>query len=506
MASLGYTHRRLVNMLGAERVARGEMERLIHSHDFAAIPKPAYLNFQLVPDFVVLPKTAEEVCRLVELSKETGLPLVPRGGGTGFCGGGVANRGGILVDFRQMRKVSKADPATRTITAEAGATWKDVHDAAWRSGAYVPYVPNFALSSTVGGLLNSGGVGVGAYKYGSVRENLVSAEVVLPDGSLLRTGPEKLDVGTAFANLGPLFVGAEGTLGLTTRATLRVYPKPEEIRPLAYSFPSLGEAKEAVGRLVESDLVPFHVSLMDEHHMLFLKALDGRGPGRVALMSACLDGPKDENADDEKALDAIVAAAGGTKLPAADAKGWWDARFYQFPIRRLAGGLVISEAIVPTHRLADCVRGVRRTADRLKIQSALHLSLVDRGSMLVRPYFLADETAVGFPFRLAFIKRFADLALELRGHPLGSGLFLAFNLPRMHGANARKMRYLKRALDPDLRFNPGKTVDMWGKQDLPLLGPARMPPEIVRFGLEALGALRRLGPRDDFTKRRLEEH
>src|SRR3990172_4856041 len=87
MAKLGYSYRRLVNLLGPERVARGEMERLIHSHDFAAVPKPAYLNFQLVPDFVVLPKTAEEVVRIVELSKETGLPLVPRGGGTGVCGG-----------------------------------------------------------------------------------------------------------------------------------------------------------------------------------------------------------------------------------------------------------------------------------------------------------------------------------------------------------------------------------------------------------------------------------
>src|SRR3970040_632764 len=143
MAKLGYSYRRLVNLLGPERVARGEMERLIHSHDFAAVPKPAYLNFKLVPDFVVLPRTAEEVSRIVQFAIEADTPVVPRGGGTGFYGGGVASRGGILIDFRQMRRVSKPDAGTRTISAEAGATWKQVADAAKNDGWYLPYVPNF---------------------------------------------------------------------------------------------------------------------------------------------------------------------------------------------------------------------------------------------------------------------------------------------------------------------------------------------------------------------------
>jgi len=505
MAKLGYSYRRLVNLLGPERVARGEMERLIHSHDFAAVPKPAYLNFQLVPDFVVLPKTAEEVVRIVKFANEAEFPIVARGGGTGFYGAGVANRGGILVDFRQMRRVAKPDMATRTISAEAGATWKQVADAAWNGGAYLPYVPNLAPASTVGGWINGGGVGIGSYKYGGARENLLSADLVLPDGSLLRTGSDKLDLGTQFANLGPFLFGSEGTLALVTRATLRVYPKPEEVRPLAWTFPSIRQAHEVVSKLVDSDVVPLHVSLMDENHVLFLQALDGRGPGRRAVLSVALDGPKDENAEDEKFLDALATAAKGTKVPPAEAKDWWEARFYQYPIRRLANGLVITEGLVPTYRLGETVEGVRRLTKKLKLNSALHLSLVDRGTLLVRPYFLADENSITFPTRLAFIKDFADLCLDLRGHPLGSGLYLAFNLPRMHGVNARKMRYLKRALDPSQRFNPGKTVEMWAKLDLPLLGPAKMPPELVRLGLTVAGGLRRILPRDTYTRGKTEE-
>jgi len=117
MPALGYSYRRLVNLLGAERVARGGMERLIHSHDFAAVPKPGYLNFGLVPDFVVLPKTPEEVSRIVQYSVESELPIVPRGGATGFYGGGVPCRGGILVDFRQMRRIAKPDAARWAVPA-----------------------------------------------------------------------------------------------------------------------------------------------------------------------------------------------------------------------------------------------------------------------------------------------------------------------------------------------------------------------------------------------------
>jgi len=504
MPALGYSYRRLVNLLGPERVARGTMERLIHSHDFASVPKPAYVNFGLVPDFVVLPKTPEEVSRIVQYSIESELPIVPRGGATGFYGGGVPARGGILVDFRQMRRIAKPDMATRTVTAEAGATWAELYDVAWRAGLYLPYQPNLAPASTVGGFLNSGIAGVGSYKYGSARENLVSCDLVLEDGSFLRSGMEKLDVGTAFANLSPFVVGSEGTLFLVTKATLRLYPKPEEIRPVAYTFPAIDGARVAVRALVDSDIVPNHVALMDETHLQWLKALDGRGPGKLAVMSAALDGPKDEVIDDEKALDALVAESGGTKLPLDEAKDWWKARFYQYPTRRLANGLVVTEAIVPTHRLGDVIAGVRHISDRMKIQTAMHLSLVDRGSALVRPYFLVDETSPFLPLRLGFVKRFADLALDVRGHPLGSGLFLVFNMTKMHGVNHRKMKYLKRALDPRNGINPGKTVEMWAKQDLPLLGPLKMPTEVVRGGLEVAASLRRLSPfRDDHIKRRL---
>src|SRR5207249_2690217 len=116
MASLDYAYRRLVNTLGPERVARSEFERMVYSHDFASLPKIALLQWKLYPDFVALPQTTEEVAALVKLSDESLLQITPRGGGTGWYGGSVPNRGGVLIDMRKMNHIVKFDPDGRTVT------------------------------------------------------------------------------------------------------------------------------------------------------------------------------------------------------------------------------------------------------------------------------------------------------------------------------------------------------------------------------------------------------
>ncbi|HEV8595036.1 MAG TPA: FAD-binding oxidoreductase, partial [Thermoplasmata archaeon] len=211
---LDYTYRRLVNVLGPDRVRREPFETFVYSHDFAAIPKPAAFQFKFEPDFVVLPRTTEEVIRLVRIQKEVGLPLVPRGGGTGLYGGAVPNRGGILVDFRKMNRVIKIDAAARTMIVEAGCTWQEAYDRAWAAGLFLPVYPHFAKGSTIGGWINSGGVGIGSMKYGTSRDLVLNLEVVLADGTAVQTGSDRIDLGTSHANLGPLIWGSEGTLGL----------------------------------------------------------------------------------------------------------------------------------------------------------------------------------------------------------------------------------------------------------------------------------------------------
>src|SRR5207302_1064393 len=154
MASLDYAYRRLVNTLGPERVARSEFERMVYSHDFASLPKIALLQWRLYPDFVALPQTTEEVAGVVKLSDESLLQITPRGGGTGWCGGSVPNRGGVLIDMRKMNHILGIDPDGRTVSVETGVSWKDVEDFVEAKGFALPNVPLNAIGGA-GGLLQA---------------------------------------------------------------------------------------------------------------------------------------------------------------------------------------------------------------------------------------------------------------------------------------------------------------------------------------------------------------
>ncbi len=485
---LDYTYRRLVNVLGPDRVRREPFETFLYSHDFAAIPKAASFQFKFEPDFVVLPRTTEEVIRLVRMQEEVGLPLVPRGGGTGLYGGSVPNRGGILVDFRKMNRVVKIDAASRTMIVEAGCTWQDAYDRAWAAGLFLPAYPQFGLGSTIGGWINSGGVGIGSMKYGTARDLLLNLEVVLADGTVVQTGSDRLDLGASHVNLGPLIWGSEGTLGLVTRATLRLYPRPDEIRPLAYSFATIEDSVPAVRDLAALPVTPYHVSLMDPSHLEFLKAVRHEAPEPSGILVVALEGTKDEVNEGEKLVDAAMRKEGGGKLAAETAKRLWDDREYQYPTRRISRGLVICEGIVPLNRFRDALDTTRALKKGMKMEVGIHAAMVDANSVALTPYVLDDETGIGSPFRLGFVVKFRDIVMKYDGHPMGVGLFMVFNVPTMHGNAHRFFPAIKEALDPEDRINVGKMHQIRTRFNFP--GLRRIPLTIAALPLRVLGALK----------------
>src|SRR3989442_5216500 len=336
MASLDYAYRRLVNTLGPERVARYEFDRMVYSHDFASLPKVALLQWKLYPDFVALPQTTEEVAALVKLSDESLLQITPRGGGTGWCGGSVPNRGGVLIDMRKMNRILALDSDGRTVTTEAGVTWKDLEDFVESKGFALPFVPTNAVGSTVGGAINSGSTGFGGLRGGRLRDVIANLEVVLPDGKLLTTAPNA-DAGGQLADLTSLFLGAEGTLGIITKATIRVVTKPETARALAYAFPDLPAAARLLKAIVDSGLEPYHAVLADRDHFVFERALRADSPEPADLVLVGARGSKDDVADTERTLDVLAAKEKGKKLAVDLAERLWRCRVDKDTARGLNG-------------------------------------------------------------------------------------------------------------------------------------------------------------------------
>ena len=499
MDSLDYAYRRLVNILGPERVARSLQERMAYSHDFASLPKFVHVQWKVTPDFVVIPKRTEEIVRLARFAEESGLPLVPRGGGTGLYGGSVPNRGGVLVDLRAMDRIERIDREARLMTVQAGATWKSAYDRAWKEGLFLPVYPLGAPATTIGGWISSNGVGYGSYKYGTARDIVVDLEVVLPSGAIVHSGDDHLETGHGMANSSGVFVGGEGTTGIVAAATLRLFPRPEEIRPLTYVVESIRAAQAAVPGITELAATPYHVGVVDENHISFLKAVRGEELPAKGLLNIVLEGPRDEIAEDQKEIDGFLTGEGATKAPEATARRLWDGRFDLFPARRLSGGLVIAETIVPAKQYPRMLTRTDVLIRKLKLQVAVNSLLVDRNTVAVTPYFLMDDLSPLGPTALGFVKKLGDLAFELGGHPMGLGLFMVFNLERMHRGAKGILTTVKDTLDPRRKMNPGKTVEVWTKFNLPFVDT--IPPSLMARGLDLAAFVRSLKPgRDRFAQ------
>lgn len=495
-----YAYRRLVNILGPDRVRRGPFETFLYGHDFAAMPKAASLQFKFDPDFVVLPRTTEEVVRLVQLQAETNLPIVPRGGGTGLYGASVPNRGGLLIDFRMMNRVVKIDADARTITVEAGVTWKEAHDRAWAAGFFLPTYPQFAIGSTIGGWINNGGVGIGALSHGTARDHVINIEAVLSDGTTVQTGSDRIDIGTSHLNLAPLLWGSEGTLALITRVTLRLQPKPEELRPLAFTFDSLVDSVPALRELAGSEARPYHVALYGKSHLQLVKAVRYEAPEPASTVLVALAGPKDELTEREKIVEEAMAGNGGARMGAETSTWLWDNRMYPYPTRRISGGLVVAEGLVPLNRLGDVLQRTLDLRNAMKMEVGIHALLADRNTVALIPYFLDDETNPLPPARLGFVVKFRELVMDFGGHPMGVGLFMPFNIPAMHGNAHRYFRNIKEAMDPAGRINAGKMHEIRTKFDFP--GLRRIPLALAALPIKALGYLKVLTPkRDRFTRK-----
>lgn len=497
MVSLDYSYRRLINILGPERVSRSWQERVMYNHDVAMLPKLIRLQWRVEPDFIVLPKTTKEVQRLVEFSYEAGLPIVPRGAGTGLVGGAVPNRGGILMDLSRMDKIVDLDTDNRTVTVEGGAKWKDLAEVAERAGLFLPVYPAGAPGSTVGGVLAGSGLGIGSAKFGSVRNFVFDLEVVLPNGDALHTADPAVDLGPAWANATPLFLGSEGTCGIVTRARVQLLPCAEELRPLAYSFPDLWAARDVPAALGQSDAEPYHVGISSSTHAAYLAALHRveADPRSVAIVA--LEGPKDEMAEREKTVDAEMAGVGGTKESADIARNAWDGRFVRYPARRLSKGLVATEVVVPTKSWPLFLKKGAAWAKRLKVSPAFIAYLAGRMSVGVNAYFLESQDNPG-PLRSAsvgYVKKLGDSAIEVGGHPLGFGMFLAYNLYPVHRNASELVHAIKRTLDPHLKINPGKTTEVWTKFRWPFI--RSIPPRAMALGLDAAAFVRRFKLRAD---------
>ncbi|HEX2071977.1 MAG TPA: FAD-linked oxidase C-terminal domain-containing protein [Thermoleophilaceae bacterium] len=413
-------------------------------------------------DAVALPGSAEEVAAVVAWCYERELPIVPRGGGTGFAGGAVPLGGGVVLGLERLRTVRAFEPELWRMHVEAGLTTRHVQRLARESGVWFPPDPGAAEQSQIGGNIATNAGGPHAFKYGVTGDWVTGLEAVIAPGELIAIGgPVRKDV--AGYDLRGLLVGSEGTLGVVTAAWLRLIPAPEEQLPIAACYASAADGCRAVEAALASGVVPAVLEFLDGSAL----AAAGRSfpaalPTSAAFMViAEADGSREQATADAieltRALEAGAVAMHAPTEAAGTAALWRWREGVSLAVAAVHGGKLSEDIVVPVDRLAEAIDGVAAIAATRGLDSC---SWGHAGDGNLHATFMVSRDREAFERAEAACEELFSLALRLGGSISGEhGVGLVKSGQLRHqwpGAAVEAHRRLKLALDPKGLLNPGK--------------------------------------------------
>lgn len=488
-------YKNLANIVGEKNVSESNIDRLLYSHDIAPIPKEMSLAFKTLPDIVVKPRDAKDVSKIMEYAVKENIPVTPRGGATWAFAGAVPAFGGILLDMGSMKEILEINHEDLYVTVEPGIDWKRLYDTLLAKGLLIGAYPSSAPGASVGGWVNTGGVGVGSYKYGGINQQVRSLEVVLSDGTIITTGCKNVLNNSSGYNLTDLFIGSEGTLGIITKVTLKVNPSPEEIRPTSFIFNNFEEAGEAAHALTRTSVTPYHISFLDGAHYDLLRELDKDTPEVGAMLNIVFSGNSKIIDIDEKTTEDIMAKHGGKKTTKEFADHEWTERFFESKARRLGPGLIVGESFCPISKIVEMGKRSKEVMKKLKMNGAVVGYVSDPNTVLFMTYAISNEHKfIRNLASVALVKKLTDEAFKVGGRPGGFGLLFSGNLKKIHGKGVNIMDEIKSALDPYYIMNPGKLIENSTRFGIPLPGFA------MNFGFDTMAILKRIMPADKGEK------
>jgi glycolate oxidase len=423
-----------------------------------------YLHAGL-PLAVALPTETAHVAELVRIAALHMIPVVPRGAGTGLSGGAGGIDGGLTISFTKMDRVLEIDKANLCVVTQPGIINADLKKAVAAEGLfYAPDPASYEMCS-IGGNLGTNAGGLCCVKYGQTRDAVLGLEVVLANGSVIRTGGKNIKDVAGYA-LTHLFVGSQGTLGLITEATLRLRPTPPPRATMLAFFPTLEKAGEAVSGITAAGLAPVTLELLDQFTIRAVDDYQNLGLDREAAAMLLIESDLPDAAAEVEltaAEEACNAAGASMLVRARDAQeADWLRQARRMAYRALEQlGVVRMEDIgVPRSRVPEMLVAIEEVAKRYDVRIATFGHAGD-GNLHPNFVFERDDPRAEEITETARADLYRD-ALRLGGTVTGEhgiGTTRREYLELQRGAEAVKvMRSIKQALDPLGILNPGKVV------------------------------------------------
>jgi glycolate oxidase len=448
--------RDLSAIVGADAVITDPTELTTYDCD-------AYTIEKSLPTAVVLPQTTEQVVEVVRYANRVGLPIVPRGAGTGLSGGALAVKGGIVLATTRMNRIVWVDTRNRRIRAQAGAVNIQLTKAVQSAGLHFAPDPSSQGACTIGGNVAENSGGPHTLKYGVTVNHVTGLQVVLPDGELLELGGVE-DEPFGYDWVG-LLTGCEGTLAIVTEVTARLTPLPQGVRTLLAVFETLEDATQTVSDIIAAGIIPAALELMDALTLQAVEAAFGYGfpLDAEAVLLIELDGLEVELDAEREQVVGICERNWAREVrlaqtPQERARLWAARKKAIGALGRLAPSCVTQDGVIPRSRLPQVLREAFQIAARYQLRLA---NVFHAGDGNLHPVLLFDDAD---PEQVARVVEAGEaiLALCLReGGSLtgehGIGTEKCALMHQMFSTNdLDTMKRVKAIFNPHDRLNPEK--------------------------------------------------
>lgn len=450
------TINRLTAIVGSENILTSIEERLCYAYDAT--------NQKFLPDAVLFPINATDISEVMKLANSEGFPVVPRGAGSGTSGGSLPVEGGVLLSLEEMNRIIEIDAENLTAIVEPGVVNVDLQIEAGKHDLFFPPDPSSLKFCTIGGNIAECAGGPRAVKYGVTRDYILSLEVVMPTGEVIETGVRTMK-GVVGYDLTRLIVGSEGTLGVVTRATVKLLPRPAAVKTMLAIFKDLSDASRAVTAIIGSRILPSALELMD---MVSIRCVEeslnlGIPDEAEAILLIELDGEEELIEKQCEAVRELCESNGALSFRVAKGKMkvrelWRVRRAIPPALIKIKPDKINEDVVVPRSRIVELITGVQRIAREKELTIASFGHAGD-GNIHVNIMVDKSDPVEASKGREAVVEVF-KLTIALGGTISGE-----------HGVGTAKapyigmelkppvidvMRRIKASLDPKGVLNPGK--------------------------------------------------
>jgi len=358
----------LEKALTPQNVLHEVEERYAYSQDASDTPE-----IHSLPDVVVFAETIEQVQEIVRIANKYHTPIICRGAGTNTVGACIAEHGGIVLNFSKMNKILEINKENMTARVQPGVIVGELQNQVERIGLYYPPDPSNLAVSTIGGSIAQNSAGARTFKYGSTKDYVLDMLVVTASGELLRTGSNTIKNATGY-NLGSLFIGSEGTLGIVVEATLKLISKPQCSKVIMAYFDNLEDATSAVTSVIEQQIAPATLDFMDKNAIQTVEKFNPVGllTNKEAALIIEIDGFKSSIEEQKETIINTLKRCNSSAIQFSatekEAAQIWQARRSSMgACAKLKPNVTTDDVIVPRENLPQLVKGIQEICDKYNL-------------------------------------------------------------------------------------------------------------------------------------------